>query len=71
MTSKARITVNDVAEAGLCVDGLTLWIQRNGFDVRQVVENGLSIDEVLGTGCAWGRLVVKKVRDLGKEQRLG
>lgn len=45
-----RITVDDARRAGFCVSGLRTWAKENNFDLREMIENGISEEELIAAG---------------------
>lgn len=60
------ITIKDVRQAGHCVRGAKEWCDRNNFDFRRLIDDGLTAREVAGTGDEHGiRTVRMKMERIG------
>jgi len=57
------MTLREIRESGHCVRGIRTWFNSHGFDFKDVVKNGVSIEAVLNTDDEIARQVVKKVLD--------
>lgn len=43
--SDDKLTTDDFARAGFCVSGIKAWCEANGRDFRDLIRNGLPIEE--------------------------
>lgn len=46
------VTARELVSSGFCVDGIRVWCGNHGFDFRDVLRNGISIEAGLATGDA-------------------
>jgi hypothetical protein len=58
----ARITIDDVRQAGHCVAGARDWFARHGLDFRDFIRNGIAEESFLASGDAIAAEVVKAKR---------
>ncbi len=42
--------MDDARRAGFCVSGLRTWAKENNFDLRELIENGISEEELIAAG---------------------
>lgn len=57
-----RVTVSDIRSTGHCALGIRRWFERNGFDFRHVLRNGVLASEMEATGDGQGIQVVERLR---------
>lgn len=57
-----QIYIKDVVKSGLCVAGFKEWSHSNGFDWRDLLRNGMSIEEVDAIDCAIAKKVAAYMR---------
>ena len=53
-----RITLDDVVKSGHCVRGAKDWFVSHGFDWRDVVRNGVSVEDLRATGDGLAERVI-------------
>jgi hypothetical protein len=61
----ARITIDDVRQAGHCVAGARDWFGRHGLDFRDFIRNGITEERFLAAGDALAVEVVRAKRGRG------
>jgi hypothetical protein len=63
------ITAEDVQAAGKCLDGSREWARLNGFDFRDFIKNGVPAAQLLATGDAEARLIVRHALERNRNGR--
>lgn len=58
-----RITVDDAKRVGFCGPGLRTWARENNFDLRKMIENGISEEELIAAGHQGIVDLIKKSRE--------
>jgi hypothetical protein len=41
-----KVTIDDIRNAGFCVDGLREWAEFHGMDIRRVVKGDYTVEEL-------------------------
>lgn len=58
----AKITIDDIRQAGHCVRGTRDWFDQHGLDFKDMLKNGIEESEFLDTGDALAQQVVERKR---------
>lgn len=59
------ITVTDIRQAGHCATGIRDWFERQGFDFRDFLKNGIDEDRLRATGDGQILAVLKRIEARG------
>lgn len=62
-----RITVREIRQTGHCVRGIKTWFTSHGYDFKQVVREGVSIEEIRALNDGLGDQVVDAVLENRKK----
>lgn len=52
--TEIRVTVADAVAAGLCAAGVRQWANQHGISFRDLLKDGIAIDELRALNCALG-----------------
>lgn len=67
MANSDKLTIQEIRQTGHCVRGIRTWLVSHGFDFKDVVKNGVSIEALLATDDEVARQVVKAALSKRKE----
>jgi len=58
--TEVRVTVADAVKAGLCASGVKQWAQQHSIDFRQLLKEGIAIEDLRALNCALGNRAVEQ-----------
>ena len=60
LLDETRITISDCRQAGHCARGAVRWFRDQGYDLKQVMSEGVSAAELWDSGNGLARQVVQR-----------
>lgn len=64
------VTLTDCQQSGFCAPGIKSWCDAHGFDIRNILKNGIPADLLAATGDAFAlRAVAAAERRASGERR--
>lgn len=65
--TEIRVTVADAVASGLCAAGVRQWAGRHGISFRELLKDGIAIDELRALNCALGNRAAEQAEKRTRE----
>lgn len=62
MADEPKMTINEIRRSGHCSIGIRRWFEDKGYDFKQVLKEGVTLQEIADMNDGFGNQVVERVR---------